>query len=207
MVKQLKILVVVCLLVLAMVAVGCPAPETVTVTALKTVTVTATKTVTVPATATTPAPSGPTTYTNTEHGFSIILPEGWIEGKTGFPNEVVSFAPGPQPMVPDIVVYLESVEAGTTIDELGPQRSQQLSQEMDEFQLISEGEVKLNDGTPAYEIECQFLVMQYNVYIQEKSLYVIRGTELFSITGADITSSFAASEAKLDGSIYTFHLQ
>jgi hypothetical protein len=206
MVKQLRILVVVCLLVLAMVAVGCPAPQTVTVTAIKTVTVTAT--------ATTPTTSGPTTYTNTEHGFSIIFPEGWIEGKTGFPNEVVSFAPGPQPIVPDIVVYLESVEAGTTIDELGPQRSQELSQGMGEgdemvgeFMLISEGEVKLNDGTPAYEIECQFLVKQYNVYIQEKSLYVIRGTELFSITGADMTSSFAASEAILDGSIYTFHLQ
>jgi hypothetical protein len=153
-----------------------------------------------------PAPSV-TRYVNAEYGFSINFPEGWIESKSGFPNEVTSFAPGPQPILPIVAVYLEYVVEGTTVAEFGPQQSQSLVLMMPEFILVSEGEVTLDDGTPAYELVYQFFVPDFNVQLQEKALYVIRGTEAFNISGVTMPTSFAANEPNLDASLYSFRLE
>jgi hypothetical protein len=119
------------------------------------------------------------------------------------------FAPGRPPILPNVTVYFEAgaVAAGTSIADLGAQRKQQLSQDQPQFALISEGAKTLDDGTAAYEIVYTFLVTEYNVTIQDKAVYVIRGTDLFSITGVDMPGSFAASEPKLNEAIYSFHLQ
>jgi len=235
MMKQLRIVPVVCLSILAMVAAGCSGPEPVTeeqvveeqvveepvveeqvteapvteapVTEAPVTEAPVTEAPVTEAPVTeAPEPSSGPTYTNAEHGFSISYPEGWAQTKTGqTEGEVISFVHPAQ--LPVVVVSLGSVAEGTTLTGYGTQKEQDLSQTLVNYELVSQGEVTLDDGTPAYELVYKYLFKQFNMLLQSKLLYVIRGTEVFTITGVDMLASFTRDEATLDASIYSFHFE
>jgi len=152
----------------------------------------------------TPSPGG--TYTSAEHGFSISCPAGWMEAMeatTGRPGEVVTLASAEG--IPSVTVSLQPVEEGTTLAEFGPQLSQSLGQHWGDYELVSEGEIILDDGNPAYEIVFSGTMEGYS--LKGKYVVVIRGANAFFITGFSMPAHFEQDEAVLDEVIYSFHLE
>jgi hypothetical protein len=150
-----------------------------------------------------PPPSGGGTYTSTEHGFSITYPEGWIEAPTGRPGELVSFASAEG--LPSVSINASPVGEGTTLAEFGPQLSQDLGQYWGDYELVSEGEITLDDGTPAYEIVFSGTMEGYT--LKGKYVIVIRETQAFFVMGFSTPTRFEQDEGVLDEVIYSFHLE
>ena len=76
--------------------------------------------------------------------------------------------------LPMVSVSVSPVGEGTTLAEHGPQLSQDLGQYWAEHELVSEGEITLDDGTLAYEVVCSGTI-DGNAY---KCKYVIVFREL-----------------------------
>lgn len=151
-----------------------------------------------------PTPGVGSTYTSAEFGFSIAYPTGWIEAPpAGRPGEVVSLASAEG--LPGVSVMVQPVGEGTTPAEFGPQLSQDLSQRWGDYELISEGEITLDDGTPAYKIVFSGTMEGYN--LKSKYVIVIQGTQAFFIMGLSMPASFEQDEAVLDEVIHSFHLE
>jgi hypothetical protein len=149
----------------------------------------------------TPGPAG--TYTSAEHGFSISYPTGWIEAPTGHPGEVVGLAS--LEGLPTVSVNVQPVEEGTTLAGYAPQLSQGLGQYWGNYELASEGEITLDDGTPAYEIVFSGTGGGYT--LKGKYVIVIQGTQAFFIMGFSMPATFEEDEATLDEVIRSFHLE
>jgi hypothetical protein len=149
----------------------------------------------------TPGPAG--TYTSAEHGFSISYPAGWIEAPMGTPGEVVGLAS--LEGLPTVSVSVQPVDEGTTLAAYGPQLSQQLGQYWGDYGLASEGEITLDDGTPAYEIVFSGTGAGYT--LKGKYVIVIQGAQAFFIMGFSMPATFEQDEATLDEVIRSFHLE
>jgi hypothetical protein len=149
----------------------------------------------------TPGPAG--TYTSAEHGFSISYPAGWMEAPTGASDEVIGLAPAEG--FPDVSVRVQPVEEGTTPAGYGPQLSQDLGEIWGDYELGSEAEITLDDGTPAYEIVFSGTMEGYT--FKSKFVIVIQGTQAFFIMGFSMPATFEQDEAALDEVIHSFHLE
>ena len=149
----------------------------------------------------TPGPGG--TYTSTEHGFSITYPAEWMEFPMGMPNEIMSFAPAEG--FPSVTVSTSTMDEGITLDEFGPRFSQDLSQHWGNYELFSEGEITLDDGTPAYEIVFSGTAEGYN--LKGKYVIIIQEANAFFIIGFSMPARFEQDEAILDEVIHSFHLE
>ncbi len=149
----------------------------------------------------TPGPGG--IYTSAEHGFSITYPAEWVESPTGRPDEIISLA-SPEGL-PSVSVSLSPVGEGTTLVEFGPQLAQNLGQYWGDYELISEGEITLDDGTPAYEIVFSGTMEGYS--LKAKYVIVIQETRAFFIMGFSMPARFEQDEAVLDEVIHSFHLE
>jgi len=149
----------------------------------------------------TPSPGG--TYTNAEYGFSITYPAGWMEAPTGRPGEIISFA-SPEGL-PSVSVNLSPVDEGTTLAEFGPQLSQDLGQYWGDYELVSQGEITLDDGTPAYEIVFNGTMEGYT--LKAEYVIVIQETQVFLIMGFSMPARFEQDKAVLDEVIHSFHLE
>jgi len=151
-----------------------------------------------------PTPGAEGIYTNTEHGFSITYPEGWLDlPPSGRPGEVVSRTSADG--LPNVSVSVMTVGEGTILAEYGQQMSQDLSQHWGDYELVSQGEITLDDGTPAYEIVFSGSMMDYN--LKGKYVIVIQNTQVFFITGFSSPARFEQDEAIIDEVINTFHLE
>jgi hypothetical protein len=151
-----------------------------------------------------PPPSAGGTYTSAEHGFSITYPEGWTESApSGRPGEIISFAA--LDGLPGVSVSVSPVGEGTTLAEFGPQTGEGIGQVWADYKLVSEGEITLDDGTPAYEIVFTGTMQGYN--LKSKYVLVIQGTQAFFIMGYSAPARFEQDEAILDGVIHSFHLE
>lgn len=153
-----------------------------------------------------PTPSAGGIYTSAEHGFSISYPAGWMEAMeatTGRPGEVVALASAEG--IPSVTVSLQPVEEGTTLAEFGPQLSQSLGQHWGDYELVSEGEIILDDGNPAYEIVFSGKMEGYS--LKGKYVVVIRGANAFFITGLSMPATFEEDEAAIDEVIHSFRLE
>jgi len=148
----------------------------------------------------TPGPAG--TYTSAEHGFSISYPAGWMEAPTGRPGEVVGLASTEG--LPSVSVDVQAVEEGTTLAGYAPQFSQGLGEYWGDYVLASEGEITLDDGTPAYEIV--FSGTGEGYALKSKFVIVIQGTQAFFIMGFSMPDRFEQDEAVLDEVIHSFRL-
>jgi hypothetical protein len=149
----------------------------------------------------TPGPAG--TYTSAEHGFSISYPAGWMEAPTGRAGEVVGLASTEG--LPSVSVDVQTVEEGTTLAGYGSQLSQGLGEYWGDYELASEGEITLDDGTPAYEIVFSGTGEGYT--FKSKFVIVIQGTQAFFIMGFSMPDRFEQDEAVLDEVIHSFRLE
>lgn len=153
-----------------------------------------------------PTPSTePGTYTSTEYGgFSIGCPAGWAESPpTGRPGEIVTLTA--MEGTPGVGISIQPVGEGTDLAEFGLQLSQDLGQHWGDYELVSEGEITLDDGTPAYEIVFSGTMEGYT--LKGKYVVVIRGTEAFFIMGYSTPAVFERDEATIDEVIRSFHLE
>ncbi len=148
-----------------------------------------------------PTPSEGGTYTNAEYGFSISCPAGWIEGATGQYGEVVSLSAAEG--LPCVMVRAWTEE--TTLAEAASELGQDLSKHMGNYELFSEGEVTLDDGTPAYEIV--FSGTTEGLHLKFKYVIVIQEANVFVVQGFSMPAQFEQDEAVLDEVIHSFHLE
>jgi hypothetical protein len=149
----------------------------------------------------TPGPAG--TYTSAEHGFSISYPAGWMEAPTSRAEEIVSLASVEG--LPSVSVAVQPVEEGITLAGYALQLSQGLGQYWGDYELVSEGEITLDDGTPAYEIV--FSGTGEGYALKCKYVVVIQGTQAFWVMGFSMPATFEEDEATLDEVIRSFHLE
>ena len=123
----------------------------------------------------------------------------------GRPGEVTSFASAEE--MPSVTVSVAPVGEGITLAELtqGPQFRQGLRQFWGNFELVSEGETTLGDGTPAYQIVFSGTMEGYT--LKSKYVCVIQGTQTFFVMGISTPPRFEQDEVVLDEVIYSFHLE
>jgi hypothetical protein len=150
-----------------------------------------------------PTPGPADTYTSAEHGFSISYPAGWMEIPTSRSGEVVALAAAGG--LPSVSVAIQAVEEGTTLADYGSQLSQGMGQIWGDYELASDGEITLDDGTPAYEIV--FSATMEGYALKCKYVIVIQGTQAFFIMGFSIAVTFEQDEATLNEVIRSFHLE
>ena len=122
---------------------------------------------------------------------------------TGRPGEIISLASAEG--LPSVSVSVLPMGEGTTLAEFGPQLSQDLGQHWGDYELVSEDEITLADGTPAYEIVLSGTMEGYN--LKGKYVIVIQGTQAFFITGFSMPARFEQDEAAIDEVIHSFHLE
>ena len=148
-----------------------------------------------------PTPSAGGTYTNAQYGFSITYPEGWMETPTGRPGEVVSLSAAEG--LPSIVVRAWTEE--TTLAEYTSNLKKDIGKHVGDYELVSEGEITLDDGTPAYEIVFSGTMEGYN--LKCKYVIVVQEANVFLMQGFNMPAQFEQDEAVLDEVIHSFHLE
>ncbi len=149
-----------------------------------------------------PAPSPGGTYTSAEYGFSITYPAGWVDYTTGEYGEILDLRAAGG--IPEIMVRTWTEEE-TTLAEAASKLKSMFSEQLGDYEFLSEGEIALDDGTPAYEVVFNgtmggyFLTCKYVVVITEANDFLLMG---FSLPG-----SFEQDEPVLDEVIRSFHLE
>jgi len=142
-------------------------------------------------------------YTSSEYGFSITYPEDWMEAPTGRPGEIISLSSAAGLL--GVSISASPVGEETTLAEFGQQMSAGLAQHWGDYELVSEGEITLNDGTAAYEIVFSGTMEGYN--LKSKYVIVIQGTQAFIIVGYSLPALFTQDEATIDEVIYSLHFE
>ena len=148
-----------------------------------------------------PAPSEGGTYTNAEHGFSIEYPEGWADYTTGQYGEIVDLRAAEG--IPEVMVRTWTEEE-TTLDEAASKLKSMFS-ELGDYEFLSEGEITLNDGTPAYEFVFNGTMGGY--FLTCKFVVVIREVDFFLVQGFSLPDRFQQDEPVMDEVIRSFHLE
>jgi hypothetical protein len=143
------------------------------------------------------------TYTSAEYGFSITYPAGWVEVPPAAPGEIVTLAP--EARMPRVCIRIDPIPGGTSLAEFGARVSQDLAQQWANYESFSEGEITLDDGTPAYEIVFSGTMEGHT--LKAKYVLVTRETQAFYISGFSMPASFEDDEAVLDGVIRSFRLE
>ena len=148
-----------------------------------------------------PAPSPGGTYTNDEYGFSITCPAGWSDYTTGQYDEILDLRAAEG--IPEVMVRAWTEE--TTLDEVASKLKKQFSESVGDYDFLSEGEITLDDGTPAYEVVFNGTMGGY--FLTCKYVVVIREADVFLVQGFSLPSYFEQDEPVLDEVIGSFHLE
>jgi len=148
-----------------------------------------------------PAPSEGGTYTNAEYGFSISCPAGWTEDDSGQHGAIVSLWPPEGLPVVSVTAWTEE----TTLAEAALKLKTGISKRIHNYELFSEGEVALDDGTPAYEIVFGGIIEES--HLKCKAVIVIREANVFVLESINIPARFEQDEPFIDEVIRSFHLE
>jgi hypothetical protein len=149
-----------------------------------------------------PPPVGPGgTYTSAEYGFSITYPAGWDDYTTGQHGEILDLRADAG--IPEVMV--RAWQEPTSIEEAALSMQQVYSENFADYELLSEGEITLADGTPAYQF--MFHATMEGNFLTCKCVTVVRDTDVFSILGLAPPSIFTENEAVIDEIIGSFHLE
>jgi hypothetical protein len=148
-----------------------------------------------------PAPSPGGTYTSTEYGFSITYPVGWAECTTGQYSEILDIRADAG--VPDIMI--RTWTGATSAEDAALMLKQVYDENFPDYELLSEGEITLADGTPAYEFVFNATMQGY--FLKAQCVTVTRGEDAFSIMGFGPPSTFTQYETVIDEIIGSFHLE
>ena len=149
-----------------------------------------------------PAPSPGGTYTSAEYGFSITYPAGWSDYTTGQYGEIVDLRAAEG--IPEVMVKTWAIEEATPAEAASKLKSM-FSEELGDYEFISEGEIALDDGTPAYGIVFNGTMGGY--FLTCKYVIVITEVYGFLLTGFSLPGSFEQDEPVLDEVIGSFHLE
>ncbi|MCK4273339.1 MAG: DcrB-related protein [Dehalococcoidales bacterium] len=150
-----------------------------------------------------PAPSPGGTYTNAEYGFSITYPAGWADYTTGQYGEIVDLRAATG--IPEVMVRAWTEEETTTLAESASGLKSMFSEQLGDYEFLSEGEIALDDGTPAYEVVFSGTMQGY--LLTCKYVIVITEANSFLIMGISLPGSFEQDEPVLDEVIGSFHLE
>ena len=93
----------------------------------------------------------------------------------------------------------------TTLDEAASELKQMYSEHVGDYELLSEGEITLDDGTPAYEFVFKGTMESY--LLTCKCVIVIREADVFLVSGFSLPDRFEQDEPVLDEVIGSFHLE
>jgi len=149
-----------------------------------------------------PAPSPGGTYTNAEYGFSITYPAGWSDYTTGQYGEIVDLRAAEG--IPEVMVKTWTEEE-TTLAEAASGLKSMFSEQLGDYEFLSEGEITLGDGTPACEVVFSGTMGGY--LFTCKFVVVIREADVFLVQSFSLPDSFEQEEAVLDEVIGSFHLE
>ncbi len=103
------------------------------------------------------------------------------------------------------MVSASPVGEGTILADFGSQFSQDMSPYWGDYELFSEGQITLDDRTPAYEIVVSGTREGYA--LKAKYVVVIQGTQAFIIMGYSTPARFEQDEAAIDEVVHSFHLE
>jgi hypothetical protein len=149
-----------------------------------------------------PPPTSPGgTYTSAEYGFSITYPAGWDYYTDSQHGEILDLRTDTG--VPEVLI--RAWEEATTIEEVALMLQQMYSETFADYELLSEGEITLADGTPAYEF--MFNATMEGYFLTCKCVTVVREPDVFFLMGLAPPSIFAQNETVLDEIIGSFHLE
>ncbi len=148
-----------------------------------------------------PASSPGGTYTNAEFGFSITYPEGWSDCTTGGFAEILDLRADTG--VPEVMV--RTMTGAGSVEAAVAGARQVYTDNFPDYELLSEGEITMDDGTPAYEFV--FNATMEGFYLTAKCVIVMRGEDGFNLMGFGPVSTFAHDEAIIDAVIRSFHLE
>ena len=149
-----------------------------------------------------PAPSPGGTYTSSEYGFSITYPEGWHDYTTGEYGEILDLRAAGG--IPEVMVKTWTEEEATPAESASKLKSM-FSEQLGDFEFLSEGEITLDDGTPAYEVVFSGTMQGY--LLTCKYVTVIQEANAFLIMSYSLPASFEQDEPVLDEIIGSFHLE
>ena len=93
----------------------------------------------------------------------------------------------------------------TTLAEAALKLKTNISKYIRDYELFSEGEVTLDDGTPAYEIV--FGGIFEGSLLKCKAVIVIRETNVFVLESINLPARFEQDEPFMDEVIRSFHLE
>jgi hypothetical protein len=147
-----------------------------------------------------PSPGG--TYTSAEYGFSITYPVGWADYTTGQYGEILDLRAAEG--IPEVMVRTWT-EEGATLDGAASKLKQQFSESIGDYEFLSEGEITLDDGTPAYEFVFKGTMGGY--FLTCKFVVIIRGADAFLVQCFSLPERFELDEPVLDEVIGSFHLE
>jgi len=149
-----------------------------------------------------PAPSPGGTYTSAEYGFSITYPAGWSDYTTGQYSEILDLRAAEG--IPEVMVRTWTEEEAT-LDESASKLKKQFSESVGDYAFLSEGEIILDDGTPAYEFVFNGTMGGY--FLTCKFVVVIREADIFLVQCFSLPDRFEQDEAVLGKVIGSFHLE
>jgi len=143
-------------------------------------------------------------YTNSAHGFSLNLPEGWDAVETGELTPVLhAETPVGEPLI-YAYVYLERIYESTTAKEWALDVAAVFQNEQG-YRIVSQGEVKLSEGTEGYEV---IFTYKEDVYpIKRKVVSVIRGTQAFVVMTYSLASTYDTAQSTIDQLVRSFTLE
>ena len=102
-------------------------------------------------------------------------------------------------------ISVQPVDEGTTLANFAPQLKEDLSQHVGDYDLVSEGDITLDDGTPAYQIVFSGTMEGY--ILKAKYVIVIQEANAFLMLGFTMPATFEQEEAVLDEVIHSFHVE
>jgi hypothetical protein len=149
-----------------------------------------------------PAPGPGGSYTSDEYGFSMNYPAGWSDYATGQYNEILDLR-APEG-IPEVMIRIWTEEE-VTLDEVATKLQKQFSESTGDYELLSEGEITLDDGTPAYEFVFNGTMGGY--FLTCRFMVVIREADIFLVQCFSLPSHFEQDKAVLDEVIRSFHFE
>ena len=154
----------------------------------------------------TPTPAGMGFYRSEEYGFSISYPASWSEMPISGQGDVFSVgAPGYMPGVMVIVMPSGGVASAA---QMAAGFIEGMKGVVPDMEVVSQGAVSLDDGTPAYEFVYRGTPPSaMGMKLEFKILLVVRGDQGFMVEGYSMPEMFAGQEEVIDSVLYSFHLE
>jgi len=154
----------------------------------------------------TPTPVGTGFYRNEEYGFSMSYPASWREMPPH--AEGVVFEVGAPEYMPAVAVTVMPSRGATTVVQVGLGFVETIKGQVADAEVVSQKEVSLADGMPAYEIVYVGTPPgAMGMKIVTKILLALRGEQTFMLQGYTTPQQFAQQQPEIDSVLYSFRLE